>query len=342
MEEKLQGKDAVGIFYMTTMDFEELNRVIASTKEAEETVKPMFARLTKEFGEFISTHKDIEAYYPKYTRKDIRKALEGRCRPMVGKETRWTIYGTNGRIYRMAKQVQYTAQRRHFMANIESDYADVMEAVRTLADGYSELVSAAVQLQEEGKEPAVAIQLFNAVMAQLDGFNQLLGEVNNYSFMLYDLLEAEQANMDEVNREGEEVMDNQVELMARFHALFGQRQAVGLCRSGQNEALLLILSSVRKTAAVLKVNDVMEDVKERNEKLAQYKEAKIIENVRDYDDLEGQDIHEEEEDPAVTRVREAAEALAKEEEEENGSMKYIILAVLLLTVLAILGYKYML
>lgn len=335
MEERLQGKDAVGIFYMTTMDHAELERVIEATKEAQAVLDPMFTKLTAEFGAFISSHKDIEAYYPTYTKKDIRNVLATRCKPMTGKETRWTIYGTKGRIYRMAKEVQYTAQRRHFLVSIERDYGDVMEAVRTLATGYLELVSAAQQLHEEGKDVGVAIQIFNAVMAQLDGFNQLIGEVNNYSFMLYDMLEAEDANMKEVNEKGQEDIDKQVDLMALFHALFSQRQAVGFCRTSQNDALLLILGSVRKTAAVLKVNDVMADVKQRGEKLAQYKEEKILENIRDYEDLEGQD--------GVAEIEEIVdEALEKEEKEEASNMKYIIAAVIILALIAIFGYKYML
>lgn len=271
-------------------------------------------------------------YLPKKRVKAEILLREGKAKPFKGgKLSKITAYAMEGVGIGLSKEPTHTLKRELTLQKSMGEFHSLADIIL----GGLGCFSTMVQIRDTYKDMPEAVYIITDLEVQLrklsEAFNRIIADMNSYMFALYDRLVAENLVMQKEDM-GEDVAQEEAAIQ-RTRSLLAHKQAsIRFEMQKQDELLRVALKTARQHMAKLQAHSFEDKVRTQNEKLDAYRVRTVIENVRDYDDLEGQEyLHKK-----VETLEEAEHAVMG----EGGSgTSYLIMGAILVLILGLMYWQ---
>lgn len=235
--------------------------------------------------------------------------------------------------------VASTSDRWPTLEYIMSDLPELGTLVASVIKGYKELADTINTMKSKQSGEQLAAELHQQMDTQIPKLNLLFGEVNSYTFFLYDVLGQEKYVLQASPEEKPEGEIETVALQRNYKGLMEKRIEINKSIRERTQFVSYMIERLRKDLAILQVRDIGDDVAERKAMLQQYKTESMIEDVHDYDDLEGQYRHQYDEEGNVIENAELSEE--DFQEYQAGRVGYWLVGLVLVGVIvAVITYYF--
>lgn len=187
-------------------------------------------------------------------------------------------------------------ERLETIEYIGSDADTLCTMVASVLTGYRDMAAMIDKLGDGGFQPAYVEHRRRELTGQSAGLNRLFAEVNRYIFAVYECFGKEEqalAMTCEQNRENEALHQ---ELLGRYNGLLKARRGLNNLIEERMLVMQDILKSLREDMAKVHLNKLEQDVARRREEVQARQQQTMLEDVRDYEDLEGQYRHQYDEE----------------------------------------------
>lgn len=297
-------KENVGLTYIGTRYKEELQRTIhdmqtmtdqidGSHKVVQERIRQIVRADNKPRATLIAPLSNVEDYL-----------REKKAKAFLGKGKKYIMFASQGKLYGAPKAGLLTVSRQGTLQSIINDFHDINGLLSSILQGYIELTEAYEYLLEKEHTQQMVFHMRTTLERQTVRLNVLFGEINSYAFLLYDIIGEEGRAALAVQETGTDDIPLQELIITYYKALMEKRSIINKLIEERNLAMMGILRGMRKDMAKLKIAETEMDVVERNKRLRQYKEEVVIQDVKDYQDLDGEYRHKYDEEGNLIETEE--------------------------------------
>ncbi len=179
-------------------------------------------------------------------------------------------------------------KRQEALQLFASDVEQLESLLVTVLENYRDMDAIVKSLKKQDLNMHLSASIEDGVGGQVGALNTLLGEVNNYAFALGDLLADEEKELQQYESQGKEVLEDNKLFDKRCALLIEKRRIINQYIEARTMSVAGLLQMLRKETAKLRVLSLEDEVKARSERLRSQQQQMEIEDIRDYDDLEGQ------------------------------------------------------
>lgn len=262
---------------------------------------------------------EFKAYY-KDELKDAKSDLRAIQKDM---ESQWNAYEKAFAGMGESKIKQWAAERRDLVVQSYGDFNTTIDNLVGILDTYSEVAQMIESLEDGGVDRAYVEHRKGELLSQSNHFNDLFYKLDLFISRIdhHILNEYNDAvsNKEELDEEG------QVKLLSEYNRLLEANIQLNKALIDRLMYITPIVEHVREDVMKMKVRHADEDVARRKQLLEEKRGRKHLEDVTDYEDLEGQYRH---------KYNEAGEHIATEEG-GDGSNRNGIITILVLTAIVI-------
>lgn len=224
-------------------------------------------------------------------------------------------------------------ERQEMTKYIGEDMVTISEMFSSILSSYLEMSKMVKELQDGNIKTDYILHQQGQLLEQNEGFNKLIIAVNQHVVRLFGVFDAEEHQLENMLSNTNDLVADQTFINKLYNDLLAARTVINDQITQRMIFIDSIMKSLREDIAKLQMQRLEEEAAERRNALKQKKMHQMIEDVCDYEDLEGN----------RRNIYDAEGNLIEVDEGGDGSSKSGLITLLVLTVLVIaigIGYFY--